>query len=70
MLISWGAGFPGTTLGIDEPCVSLEPWRLAVCGDFLRPRPSPLEAAAESGLEAGERVAGWLREQVDGGIAP
>ena len=42
--------------------------RLAVCGDFLRPRPSPLEAAAESGLEAGERVAGWLREQ-DGGVA-
>ena len=39
-----------------------------MCGDFLRPRPSPLEAAAESGLEAGERVAGWLREQ-DGGVA-
>ena len=56
----WGAGLPGKTLGIDEECVSLEPWRLAVCGDFLRMRSSPLEAAAESGLAAGERVASWF----------
>lgn len=59
----WGAGLAGKTLGLDEACVSLEPWRLAVCGDFLHARPSPLEAAAESGLAAGERVASWWREE-------
>lgn len=58
----WGAGLPGKTLGVDEECISLEPWRFAVCGDFLRVRSSPLEAAAESGLAAGERVATWFSE--------
>ena len=53
----WSAAFPTATLGLDDDCLALEPWRLAVCGDFLREHPSPAEAAAASGLQAGERIA-------------
>ena len=56
----WGAGFARGTLALNEPCVSLEPWRLAIAGDFLCERPSPAEAAALSGMEAAERVAAWF----------
>ena len=49
-------------MGAWEDCVSLEPWRLAVAGDFLRERASPAEAAALSGMEAAERVAAWFEE--------
>ena len=45
---SWGAAFPTATLGIDDDCLSLEPWRLAVCGDFVGGGPTPAEAAAAS----------------------
>ena len=56
----WGAAFASSTLGLSEDCVSLEPWRLAICGDFLRDDYScPAEAAALSGMEAAERVASW-----------
>ena len=56
----WGAGFAAGTLGLKEDCVSLEPWRLAIAGDFLADRASPVEAAALSGMEAGERIAKWF----------
>ena len=42
---------------LDDDCLSLEPWRLAVCGDFVGGGPTPAEAAAASGLAAGERIA-------------
>ena len=57
----WGAGFATGTLGLSEECVSLEPWRLAICGDFIaKDRGSPAEAAALSGMSAAERVASWF----------
>jgi hypothetical protein len=59
----WGAGFPNGTLGLEEPCVSLEPWRLAICGDFIARQgsaSSPAEASAMGGMEAAERVARWF----------
>jgi predicted NAD/FAD-dependent oxidoreductase len=56
----WGAGFAGGSLGLKEDCVSLQQWRVAICGDFLKDNPSPAEAAALSGMEAGERVASWF----------
>ena len=57
----WGAGFASGTLGLQEDCVGLEPWRLAIAGEYLGSRScGPAEAAAISGLEAGERVASWL----------
>ena len=57
----WGAGFAAGTLGLQEECVSLEPWRLAIAGDYLSAeRASPAEAAAVSGMEAAERVASWF----------
>jgi len=56
----WRAGFVSKTLGLKEEAVCLQPWRLAICGDFIRDHDSPLEAAVLSGLEAGERVASWL----------
>jgi predicted NAD/FAD-dependent oxidoreductase len=40
--------------------VVLEPYRLAICGDFVRAAACPVEAAALSGLEAGDRVAAVL----------
>lgn len=56
----WGAGFPAGSLGSSEDCVSLEPWRVAFCGDFFREAASPAEAAMCSGMEAAERVASWF----------
>lgn len=53
----WGAALPSQTLGLSEDCLSFEPWRLAIAGDFIASHASPLESAALSGLEAGERVA-------------
>ena len=41
----WGAGFAAGTLGLKEECVSLEPWRMAIAGDFVAERASPAEAA-------------------------
>jgi hypothetical protein len=56
----WGAGFAAGTLGLQEPCVTLEPWRLAISGDFVSEGTSPAESAALSGMEAAERIASWL----------
>ena len=63
----WGAAFTNTkTLEgwsmQEENCVALEPFRLAISGDFVRRHCCPIEAAALSGLEAGERVGSWLRQ--------
>lgn len=56
--VRWGAAFTSRTLGLKEESIFLNPWRLAIAGDFIRSaHPTPLEAAALSGLEAGERVA-------------
>ena len=56
----WGAAFASQTMGLKEDSLVLAPWRFAVCGDFLKEHTSPIEAAALSGLEAGERVAALL----------
>jgi predicted NAD/FAD-dependent oxidoreductase len=69
----WGAGFTGGPLEVtleeivpgarplvlQQHCVSLERFGLAVCGDYIRHEGanSPLEAAALSGIEAAERLA-------------
>ena len=60
----WGAAFSQTSLGAHHDCVALQPWRLSICGDFIRAHTqqhmSPSEAAALSGLEAGERTAAYF----------
>ncbi|KAL1525591.1 hypothetical protein AB1Y20_020445 [Prymnesium parvum] len=61
----WGAGFAARTLGLNEDAICLEPWRLAICGDFVRDHPSPVESAARSGLAAGERVAAFFSSPAD-----
>jgi hypothetical protein len=54
----WGASFCSKGLNLKEDSVTLAPWRLSICGDYLSEQhSSPLEAAALSGLEAGERMA-------------
>ena len=58
----WGAGFTAGSLGLAEDTIGLEPWRLAIAGDFLRSHHCPAEAAAQSGLAAGERVASWFAD--------
>ena len=60
----WRAAFSAETLegwsrGA-EHAVVLEPYRLAICGDFVRAAACPVEAATLSGLEAGDRVAAVL----------
>ena len=61
----WSAAFPGSTLEgwsrQEEDAISLQPFGLAIAGDFVRRRGCNMEAAALSGLEAGERVAQWLK---------
>jgi len=62
----WGAAFTSIGLGLKEDSVALAPWRLAICGDYVRDMSSyktPLEAAALSGLEAGERTASFFQQQ-------
>lgn len=60
--VRWGAAFTSPTLGLKEDSIFLNPWRLAIAGDFISDAyPSPLEAAALSGLEAGERVAAMFQ---------
>lgn len=56
----WSAAFCAKGLKLKEASVSLAPWRLGICGDYimgLSDHTTPLEAAALSGLEAGERTA-------------
>jgi hypothetical protein len=53
----WGAGFAAGSLQHVHDCIALPAWQLAVAGDFVQERHSPLEAAALSGLAAGESLA-------------
>eukprot|EP00977_Amphora_coffeiformis_P019307 scaffold7149_cov196-Amphora_coffeaeformis.AAC.2 len=65
----WGAAFSQTSLGAHHDCVALQPWRLSICGDFIRAHTqqhmTPSEAAALSGLEAGERTAAYFSTDDD-----
>lgn len=60
----WGSAFTVGNLEswsrFEEESVSLAPYKLAICGDFIRGHPCPIEAAALSGMEAGERVGAWF----------
>ena len=59
----WSAGFTCRSLGLKEDSVALAPWRLAIGGDFVRQlgaHATPFEAAALSGLKAGERAAAFF----------
>jgi predicted NAD/FAD-dependent oxidoreductase len=58
----WGAAFCSKGLSLKEDSVTLAPWRLSICGDYLSEHSTPLEAAALSGLEAGERTASLFAE--------
>ena len=57
--------FTGAREGWGWDAIALEPWRLAICGDFVRDHPSPIEAAALSGLDAGESVAAFFARPED-----
>mmetsp|Transcript_23523 Transcript_23523/g.65436 ORF Transcript_23523/g.65436 Transcript_23523/m.65436 type:complete len:463 (+) Transcript_23523:70-1458(+) len=62
----WGAAFCQQGLQLQEVSILLGPWRLGICGDFIRDLSSsdyamPLELAALSGLECGERLAALWR---------
>ena len=64
--VRWASALTSKTLGLKEDSVTLAPWRLAICGDFIREQDAhetPFEAAALSGLEAGERVASFFAQQ-------
>jgi hypothetical protein len=59
---SWGT--PGTVdkpLGLNEECISIEPWSLVACGDFIGNHHG-MEPAALSGMMAADRVVGWVTE--------
>mmetsp|Transcript_15852 Transcript_15852/g.18705 ORF Transcript_15852/g.18705 Transcript_15852/m.18705 type:complete len:439 (+) Transcript_15852:58-1374(+) len=64
----WGRAFIDKGLVLNEDCVGLEPWSVVVAGDFIRKMTSavedgpssPFEAAALSGLDAGERMASFF----------
>lgn len=62
----WGAALCGKGLELQEDSITLASWRLGICGDFIRQssvHSTPWEAAALSGLEAGERMASVLAAQ-------
>lgn len=59
----WGAASTCQSLEAQHDCIALPPWRLSICGDFIRSMSryaAPSEAAALSGLEAGERTVAFL----------
>lgn len=59
----WGAALCGKGLELEEDSITLSSWRLGICGDFIRQSSAystPWEAAALSGLEAGERMTSLL----------
>lgn len=59
----WGAAICGKGLELQEDSITLSSWRLGICGDFIRQSSAystPWEAAALSGLEAGERMTSLL----------
>eukprot|EP00980_Cylindrotheca_fusiformis_P018266 scaffold5939_cov111-Cylindrotheca_fusiformis.AAC.5 len=69
--VQWGSGFTTRSLGLKEDSIFLNPWRLAIAGDFIRDaHPTPLEAAALSGLEAGERVAAMFQAMEEARVSP
>eukprot|EP00978_Attheya_sp_CCMP212_P000071 scaffold145_cov54-Attheya_sp.AAC.9 len=58
----WNAAFTSQTLNLKEDSIALAPWRLALCGDYISNSYStPFEAAALSGLDAGERAASFFQ---------
>lgn len=63
----WKAGLTDGTLEswsmFDEDSIVLEPLYLALAGDYIRRHGSPFEAAALSGMEAGERLGDLLNPQ-------
>ena len=59
----WGAAICGKGLELEEDSITLSGWRLGMCGDYIRKSSAystPWEAAALSGLEAGERMSSLL----------
>ena len=61
--VRWASAMTSKTLGLKEDSIALAPWRVAIGGDFIREgdaHETPFEAAALSGLEAGERVASFF----------
>ncbi len=61
----WGAALCSKGLELQEDSITLSSWRLGICGDFIRQSsayPTPWEAAALSGLEAGERMSSFLAQ--------
>lgn len=60
----WRAGFNNKSLNLLEDSVTLAPWRLSIAGEFISDCSSyatPFEAAALSGLEAGERTSNFFQ---------
>lgn len=60
----WRAAFSLPSLQLKEDCVALYPWRFIISGDYVSNTSSnhmtPLEAAAMSGLQAGEHMSNIL----------
>ncbi len=48
------------SLKLKEKTISIEPWQMAVCGDYIGERNPNVEVAAISGIEAADRVLGWM----------
>mmetsp|Transcript_17234 Transcript_17234/g.23710 ORF Transcript_17234/g.23710 Transcript_17234/m.23710 type:complete len:440 (-) Transcript_17234:226-1545(-) len=64
--VRWASAFTSKTLALKEDSIILHPWRLAIGGEFIREMDAyetPFEAAALSGLEAGDRVAALFQER-------
>jgi len=60
----WRAAFTNASLGDEEECVSIEPYKMAIAGDFIcGAKGTPGEAGAVSGLMAGEMLATWFGGQ-------
>jgi predicted NAD/FAD-dependent oxidoreductase len=65
----WDAGLADGSLEAwsrgEEDAIFLEPFAFAIAGDFVRRRSCPVESAALSGLEAGQRLGEFLLAQAE-----
>jgi len=54
----WSQAVTSNPLALNEHCLSFEPWRLAVAGDYIG-KNANLESAVLSGIQAADRVLQW-----------
>jgi len=57
----WGQGLTLEPLGLEEQCLTFEPWGLSICGDYIG-KAANAEAALLSGMQTADRILAWVHQ--------